>query len=147
MFQSSKLTYETAALAMRVGATIETEQMNLLRSIYTTIRVSPKYSLPFSDSNFRGLAKEQFEVALAHYNNAPYNFYAIRCNGCGNTKEELLEGQSLKLCGRCKDVSYCGKECQTGDWQKHKMDCKTPEKRAEEERARNSGRGFISMNV
>jgi hypothetical protein len=148
MFQSSKLTHEAAALAMRVGATIETEHMNLLRSMYTTIPVSAKYSLPLFDSNFRGPAKEQFEIALAHYNNTPYNFHAIRCKGCGNAKEELPEGQILKLCGRCKDVSYCGKECQAGDWKKHKKDCKTPEKRAEEERARmGGGRGFTSLNV
>jgi hypothetical protein len=107
---------------MRVGATIETEHMNLLRSMYTTIPVSAKYSLPLFDSNFRGPAKEQFEIALAHYNNTPYNFYAIRCKGCGHAKEELPEGQNLKLCGRCKDVSYCGKECQAGDWKKHKKD-------------------------
>jgi hypothetical protein len=148
MFQSSKLTYKTAALAMRVGATIETEHMSLLRSMYTTIPVSAKYSLLLFDSDFRGPAKEQFEIALAHYNNTPYNFYAICCKGRGNAKEELPEGQILKLCGRCKDVSYCGKECQAGDWKKHKKDCKTPEKRAEDERARmGGGRGFASLNV
>ena len=28
-------------------------------------------------------------------------------------------------CSRCKDVSYCSKECQTSHWKEHKKDCKT----------------------
>jgi hypothetical protein len=61
------LTFTLGALAMRVGATIKPEHMELLRSVYGQIRVSPKYSLPLFDSGFRGPIKKQFEQALKHY--------------------------------------------------------------------------------
>ena len=28
-------------------------------------------------------------------------------------------------CGRCKKVWYCGRECQSKDWKKHKRNCNT----------------------
>jgi len=32
--------------------------------------------------------------------------------------------EKLSLCGRCRQVQYCSKECQTQDWKKtHKQDC------------------------
>ena len=30
----------------------------------------------------------------------------------------------LKLCGACKSVRYCGKECQTAHWKDHKAECR-----------------------
>jgi hypothetical protein len=117
---------------MRVGATIETEHMNLLRSMYTTIPVSAKYSLPLFDSNFRGPAKEQFEIALAHYNNTPYNPRAKFSNFAAGARMSVIVARNVKL--------VIGRSI--------RRICKTPEKRAEEERARmGGGRGFISLNV
>ena len=55
-----------AALAMRVGATIEPKNTALLRDIYTKTPVSPKYSMPLFDTDFRGPMKRQFEIALDH---------------------------------------------------------------------------------
>ncbi|KAK0101129.1 hypothetical protein ONS95_012890 [Cadophora gregata] len=140
-----------AALAMRVGATIEPVHMELLRDSYPKIHVSPKYSFPLADSGFRAPMKEQFEIALAKYKNdgTPYNFDAIRCEHkpCSKESNELGEGMILKKCGKCQEVLYCSKECQTSDWTKHKKTCTTPEKRAEQESQRNAGRGFISLNV
>jgi hypothetical protein len=135
---------------MRVGATIEPEHMTLLRGVYTKIPVSPKYSMVLCDSGFRGPGKKQFEIALAHYKNdgTPYDFNADRCerSGCDLAQDELAEGKTLKMCAKCRLVSYCGKECQTADWPTHKKGCKTPEKRAEEEK-RLWGNGMISLNV
>ncbi len=46
------------ALAMRVGAYISPEHMTLLRNRYPTIKVSPKYSSPLCDFNFRASMKK-----------------------------------------------------------------------------------------
>jgi hypothetical protein len=40
------------------------------------------------------------------------------CAHCGTTDKQLLK------CSRCKDVSYCGRECQTAAWKSHKVHCK-----------------------
>lgn len=66
---------------MRVGATILSEHMDILRDVYTRVSVSPKYSLPLFDSDFRYPAKKQFEAALQHYKNdgTRYDFYQKRC--------------------------------------------------------------------
>ena len=36
------------------------------------------------------------------------------CKACGK------QGGSLSLCGKCKTVRYCSKECQVKDWKAHK---------------------------
>lgn len=40
--------------------------------------------------------------------------YCYHCNE-RNTK--------VRLCSGCKSVKYCGKECQTANWEKHRADC------------------------
>ncbi|KAK8803213.1 hypothetical protein WA158_000907 [Blastocystis sp. Blastoise] len=30
---------------------------------------------------------------------------------------------SLKLCGKCRQVGYCSRECQIADWKNHKQEC------------------------
>ncbi|KAE9374349.1 hypothetical protein N431DRAFT_503221 [Stipitochalara longipes BDJ] len=141
----------TAALAMRVGATIEPKYMDVLRTGYKKIQVAPKYSFPISDTGFRAPMKKQFEIALAHYKNdgTPYDFFADRCKGpgCNKANDELEERSKLKKCAKCKDVTYCSKECQKGDWAKHKKLCKTPEQRKAEEDAKWAGRPFRGLNV
>lgn len=41
----------------------------------------------------------------------------IACAHCGERK-------GTQLCGGCKKVSYCGKECQRAQWSSHKLECK-----------------------
>ena len=41
------------------------------------------------------------------------------CEKCWATSPSA----KLKKCSRCKDVSYCSRECQLEDWKAHKMDC------------------------
>jgi len=57
-------------------------------------------------------------------------FYA--CNGCGfgpltagadGANGEAAE-RDLKFCGKCRDRSYCSRECQLRDWPRHKQDCR-----------------------
>ena len=40
------------------------------------------------------------------------------CQKCFKVPEKLLR------CGRCKEKSYCGADCQKSDWQTHKLSCK-----------------------
>ena len=34
------------------------------------------------------------------------------------------EGDCLKVCGKCKAVRYCSRQCQVSDWPKHKSVCR-----------------------
>lgn len=40
------------------------------------------------------------------------------CSVCGNTD------QKVKVCGTCRGVGYCSRECQKLDWYRHKKECK-----------------------
>jgi len=42
----------------------------------------------------------------------------LRCDYCFSEAEKLFK------CSKCKFVSYCGRECQSGDWKIHKHECK-----------------------
>jgi hypothetical protein len=35
-----------------------------------------------------------------------------------------IESVSMKLCSKCKDVYYCGRDCQVAHWPDHKARCK-----------------------
>ena len=39
----------------------------------------------------------------------------VLCNVCDN--------MANSVCGKCKDQSYCGRDCQAADWKKHKKLC------------------------
>jgi hypothetical protein len=41
---------------------------------------------------------------------------------CGSCKRLLASGKQM-VCSRCKKVAYCDKQCQTGDWKRHKQVC------------------------
>ena len=45
-------------------------------------------------------------------------FRGIRCDYCFKESEKLFK------CSKCKFVSYCGRDCQAGDWSIHKHECK-----------------------
>lgn len=48
--------------------------------------------------------------------NAKYR--GVRCDFCFSDAEKLFK------CSKCKFVLYCGKNCQSGDWEVHKHECK-----------------------
>lgn len=108
---------------MRLGATISPKHMEILKDLYAEIPVAPRYSTPLSDTGFHEPMKKQFEIALAHYKNdgTPYDFNVERCKGKGCEKaiDELLDGQKLMMCAKCKEVSYCCQKCQAIDWRQH----------------------------
>jgi len=43
------------------------------------------------------------------------------CIKCGKSQTEL--SHPLKFCAKCKQGSYCSRECQTADWKSHKKNC------------------------
>ena len=47
----------------------------------------------------------------------PLSSPAASCCRCGK------QGPNLKVCGRCKAVSYCSVECQRSHWSEHKLSC------------------------
>lgn len=54
------------------------------------------------------------------------------CNaGYGNNKPFPTTGKNL--CGRCKQVQYCSRECQKAHWPTHKKTCKKQKKRYKKE--------------
>ena len=53
------------------------------------------------------------------------------CDHCGKTAEDA-SAKSLKSCGECYAVRYCGKECQLVAWPGHKVACKAWVKNREE---------------
>jgi len=44
----------------------------------------------------------------------------INCECCG------VHGVKFKRCSICKEVHYCGAECQKADWKRHKKKCAPP---------------------
>lgn len=46
-----------------------------------------------------------------------------RCGGCG-VWQAHSGGRRLECCGKCRQVYYCGKECQSLHWPEHKASCK-----------------------
>ncbi|KAJ6518291.1 hypothetical protein C8R47DRAFT_1086481 [Mycena vitilis] len=53
----------------------------------------------------------------------------LTCRHCGVNGSAL--SSSLKVCGRCRDVSYCSTECQRLAWKAHKVVCR-PDQRGVE---------------
>jgi hypothetical protein len=64
------------ALAMRVGATITHEHMELLQNVHKKIPVAKGYTLPIFDLGFRADGAAQFQDALNGYKNdgTPWDF-------------------------------------------------------------------------
>jgi len=53
---------------------------------------------------------------------------SVRCLRC----HREIPFKKAFWCAKCKDGTYCSKECQKDDWKNHKPKCKTPAQRAEE---------------
>lgn len=57
------------------------------------------------------------DILLLYLLKCPYITKSMCCNVCSKI-------DNLKMCSRCKKVSYCNEECQRKDWNTHKNDCK-----------------------
>jgi hypothetical protein len=66
---------------------------------------------------------ERIKLAFLHH-----CMFCVRNNQCGRfgCTAELAR----KKCSRCKQISYCSKECQHAHWSRHKIVCKNKESEA-----------------
>jgi len=68
---------------------------------------------------------------------------------CENADCDKVESQprQFSTCTRCKWASYCSKECQVGDWKRHKKECKSGEaaKKAQEEETQNKKKSCLMV--
>lgn len=69
----------------------------------TRLHIQDMMALMDSEATKEGIGGETKEV--------------LACKVCGETQGTLK-------CAGCKAVSYCGRECQKGDWKAHKVLCK-----------------------
>ncbi|KAK8050303.1 hypothetical protein PG994_012033 [Apiospora phragmitis] len=76
--------------------------------------ISPSFSVPFVedivDTDMLKLGRGVQEMTTSE-----------KCRSCGKTM--TAAGGKLMQCARCKEVSYCSKECQKADWKKHRQEC------------------------
>ncbi|KAJ6624931.1 hypothetical protein B0H10DRAFT_1783805 [Mycena sp. CBHHK59/15] len=49
-------------------------------------------------------------------------------NTCAVCHKAALDNTKLLKCSGCKEVDYCGKECQVADWKRHKVVCKSKQR-------------------
>ena len=71
------------------------------------------------------LSKAQFDAALrggsvsamSDTQGGLRKVAAAACSNCNNSDKKM------KICGKCRLVSYCSPECQKADWKQHKSSC------------------------
>ena len=74
-------------------------------------------STEFSTSSYS--ASEEMAAWDRETLTAPWEEH--KCTACKKRKSELET--SLKYCAKCKEAEYCSRECQKGDWKRHKQFC------------------------
>jgi hypothetical protein len=85
-------------------------------------RISPLYKEELSRSYNFGF--DSFDDAKSPVDFERDNLIHVTCNAkCDDCW--TIPKEALRLCSRCKVVSYCSKECQLKDWPDHKKHCKT----------------------
>lgn len=88
------------------------EEFSKEESIFNS--VDPRQSTKRVERHEKKLKKKQKRV-----------FIPLRCECPGCDKH----GDDMKKCSRCRAVSYCGREHQTKDFSRHKLECKYLSKR------------------
>lgn len=76
--------------------------------------------------NFDTRHEPQVEVDTKMQPNSKSTIHCAVCSSEGKGVDDryLILAENLKMCGRCKQISYCSRECQTKHWKYHKTQCK-----------------------
>ena len=71
-------------------------------------------SVKFYDILMRDYLKSKFNIEPEDL----HSKWATRCWSCSS---EAANVSDLKTCSKCKRAKYCSRECQSGDWGRHKL--------------------------
>ncbi|KZV80529.1 hypothetical protein EXIGLDRAFT_845448 [Exidia glandulosa HHB12029] len=92
-----------------------------LASLVTRLAISPIFPVTYADSVTQACKSHRTFTALRpKAEKAATKSMQATCNACGKHDDR---GKLLQ-CSKCKQVMYCGKDCQTGDWKAHKKVCR-----------------------
>ena len=91
------------------------------------VAIAPIFPVPYVESSMSDILKKESTAPREQRSgdSAPGSIaqssraagFVEKCDFCG------LEGERLLVCGGCRKVRYCGKECQKGARMGHKKDC------------------------
>ena len=78
--------------------------------------------------------KHQTHISSSPHNHArPTGVIAVmKCGGCSAVRAE--EAKAYSVCGGCREVHYCSRECQRKHWKTHKPECLSSEEREAQRR-------------
>lgn len=112
---------ENVYVAQRVSKYLTTYRKTEKRVIMFCLE-----SVPLSDPILHKIKQWIFEAnAISHPTSSAHmvaeveSYIAKVCGNCGT-------GGKLKTCDRCHLTRYCGQECQSSNWKKHKTMCRPP---------------------
>ncbi|KAJ7746839.1 hypothetical protein DFH07DRAFT_889361 [Mycena maculata] len=89
-----------------------------LAPLMTRVAISPLFGIAYLETVDQRVSDMlEDKTAMSSLSNGSKKNCAV-CH-----KTESAEAKLLK-CSRCKEVDYCGKECQMGHWKEHKKVCK-----------------------
>ncbi|KAK4186350.1 hypothetical protein QBC35DRAFT_501567 [Podospora australis] len=105
---------------------------NLLKEYCVRAAIYPVYASSLVEDLMPELAGREREMmqqvaagGLGAFNDAGVNAGddspTNNCKTCGAEKKK--DGQALNLCGKCRKVKYCSRECQRTGWKTHKRFC------------------------
>jgi len=85
------------------------------------IRLLTQFLLPIFDASGASIAKIAGTGSRVETLRARLSALRGACGRCG---QALTSEAAALACGRCKQVRYCGRECQAADWKhRHKAGC------------------------